>query len=372
MPQIRTSDSAGVKIDQPVQLLEPSKMQQDGIRRILKHWKRRQNEGLVPFMFSHILRAGVMVPALPLDVPAQNLRPLIIRDGEDDDMNNDESDLPSATPTDIAAESTRPPVSHHYPSPAPTSSSNNDRLPSPSQTELPRSRSPSPDVSNTKTVGPPTSDVEATVSPDDLDISCIDPMIPQLTRAQLLVTGPEAFTTNALSGARISPSAEALLTAVTGQVSLGQPGTGGVIQSALAPLAPVAETPVSSLPVNASIEIPTTTALPPTRKRGRPRKNLGGIEQAGNESPGKKRARKTDTSASTTVASSGGTSSAPNGVPHVARPTPRPIRKKPAEQIDLTNVQPYEGLITRRMASGKTKKLIKVGDQESSAAELSR
>lgn len=339
-------------------------MQQDGIRRILTHWKKRQNEGLVPFMFSHILRAGEMIQAPPLDVPIQALQALSVHVGEREDIDTDELDVPLVMPSDVSSNITShtavpdgPPVSRHYPSPAPTALSGNDCLSPPPQSVTPDTRSPSPDPGALNLVIPPTFEVQGPASAEYLEGSVIDPIIPQLTKAQLLVTGPAAFTTNSLSGARISPSSATGPGSITVQLSPGDAVSVSANRSATA-LAEVMTTHASAQTFDLPMDFPTPVPVVPSKKRGRPRKSL--VETAAVEgiSPSKKRARITKSAATNAVASTSKANSMPNAAPVPARPTPRPIRKGIGKEIDMANVQPYEGLITRRMATGKTEKLV--------------
>lgn len=358
MPSIQVSDTAESQVLVSVQLEEPSKMQQDTIRRILKHWKQRQNQGLVPFAFSHVLRAGVMVQALPLNVPARALLPLSTTQILDHDTIDEELDLPFNTAHDVSTESvlrsaasTAPPVSHHYPSPAPTTPADHDSPSPPPRSVTPETQPPLP--------GTPLEEAVPALEPDIQTLlaeSVIDPVIPELTKTQLLITGPEAFTTNTLAGARISQSPDTA-------VHIGTGAELSPIENLNPPENPetlklFAEFIKFQRSTKASNEVLLTPEPTPSRKRGRPRKSLVGTEGKGDVSPPKKRSRRPDASALSMPTSSNTVISAPNSVIALLRPKPCPSGKNSGKKIDFANVPPYDGLITRRMAAGRTEKVV--------------
>lgn len=367
MPTMVKMDSVGIQGLVPVQLQDPSKMQQDGIRRILHHWTERQNQGLVPFAFSNVLRTGDMVPALPLDVPPQALLPLsgqkpaenvndTITEGHTDTSQPFCSETPNRpSPTPIV-------ISHGYPSPAPTTPPGDASPPPPPGFVTPVTRSPSPmlNASGLEDLVQAPNDIAPSapkmflgpVNADPLNTSVIDPCIPQLTEAQLLVTGPLAFTTNSLAGARIGIHSESPLQIMHTEVPLSDSNNPLNDPNLFRHFAEYMRLHGSTRPPNPPVvEVVTPSPGPIKRKRGRPRKSLVTSEGNGNTSPPKKRHRQQTNLAPSSSSSEIVAMSAPNGPPLTTRPTPRPVAKKSTNKIDLANVAPYDGLITRRMAA---------------------
>lgn len=355
MPKVPKLDSGGIQVFMPVRLQEPSKMQQDTIRRILHHWKERQNHGLVPFAFSHVLRAAVMVQALPLNVATRTLLALSPNPIAEDDPEDARAEEHSDTPQPLGSETahiplTSPTVSHAYPSPAPTVLADKECSSASPTASTPVPRSPSPPThapdAQENIVTPPTTDV-VSVPAELQDTSVIDPRIPELTEAQLLVTGRQAFTTNELSGARITTSPEiSLSTEMESQVGgLMNPINDPTILKHFAEYMRLhGSNQHLSTPIG---ELATPEPSPIKRKRGRPRKSLVVSEVNGISSPPKKRPRKS-------IASAPSQSPAATSAPSIsARPTPRPVGKTSNTKRDLANLAPYDGLITRRMAAGR-------------------
>lgn len=396
MPFMSQKDEHGNTISVPVKLLEPSKMQRDGISRLLRHWKKRQNRGLVPFCFNHVILAKTMVEANSLDVPPEALLPLEdeitatlgsssldtepsllhspgpILSGQNANMPvmNSSARLNLSAPVDPSV-----PVCPSVPvspsAPSPTSAPTNPSAPQGHSAPKPLS-SPNQAVTHTRSTTvvaasnesqgsliskpthisarPPIPEYPSiTLTPpvqpavEVLDPNIFDPFFPQLTQKQVSGAASSVYTTNALAGVRVfteTPSE----TSVAAYVPLPPNNDSMLFNKFLDFMKAQAADP------HTPTKVPTTLALhmniPPTpetplgpKKRGRPRKSVGTSGSSTMSSPPTKRAKGAEDSA---IASTSA---------HKPRPKPRPLTKKSGPTADLSDIEPYNGLITRNMAA---------------------
>lgn len=285
MPFIQTNGAGGEQVMTAVQLQEPSKMQQDALRQVLKHWQERQDQGLVPFAFTKILRGGEMVSALPLNVPPEALLPLSLGNTNDHNGVQVPENLLDTTLSPGSLDPLfypSPSQSSFSPSPPPSSQNESsvitpETIPTPEPTPTPE-LTPTPEPTPTSPASTsPIDRVSAPAAPRPVTVpspnsEVIDPIFPKLTEAQLHITGPQAFTTNALLGARITTHDERVPTFTL------QPSSSGI--ATLNPDPNMSRLVEEYIKIHGIPGAPSNRHdpedLPPVekRKRGRPRKNL--------------------------------------------------------------------------------------------------